>query len=794
MSPIRGFLFDAELALKDMKNDWRRMFSVLLVVTLTITAALVLLAQVYAVDYHKITAKDGGDVSVVYSPDVPGGLLGLYEISKFSERIDGLESLTAYMNILLDVEYEGKRFSVSSTRVSPGFFDLFGVDPVEGRVINDEDSKEGSPAVAVISQRLMERRFQGVSKVVGQKLLVNDKAVEIVGVMPRRFNYPGDSDFWISKTDMDDASVGSEATYLGIASVGKERGRIEESIGEVWSSLKSEFPSLYSDKSVEVKSLVNWHGDRLSDKVRFMFTVAWSILLVGGACTINLVLTRFAARCEEWRVRYILGYGIMHTVGYQLFQVVLIFVVSALLSFFFFDVLIYYIKDYLVVSSDNAPSWWNASLSDRLKSLVAGYLSVLVVLITALLVLSTYKVVGHQSVTGAGGRWLYVLLQVSVTTFIVSFFILVAIHYHKSVTEDIGFDYENLLVASVDAKFTDGDPVRWSALQSRLSSVKGFEEVSISSSMPGTGTVQIRDYYPLKSGGGTSSFESINYLEVSPNFFDLMGIRLEEGRLVSSADYEGGDEKAVAVVDRKTSARIGEGEGMIGEVLSLRSRLLQHDSSDQEVKVVGVVSDITYGVDSFNDVIITGFPEDIYGGKLYVQVKTVDEPESYSEQMKKVIEESNTSLGVQEVKSGRQIMLERGAGSMKLMLNFIPSVLIATVMCALGIFDVSRSIVMRGRHDMGILKALGMSDYLIWGRFFGGGAGYMAVAILLGGAAFIMLSPFISEALIESDLGHYHWLALLAAAPVILFFSTGMVGYPIYKAVYGSSASELMSA
>ena len=72
-------------------------------------------------------------------------------------------------------------------RVTPGFFELLGVEPLLGRVFG---FGEREPA-AVLTFGLWQRRYGGDPSVLGHVVTLNDQPVEIVGVLPASFRFPG---------------------------------------------------------------------------------------------------------------------------------------------------------------------------------------------------------------------------------------------------------------------------------------------------------------------------------------------------------------------------------------------------------------------------------------------------------------------------------------------------------------------------------------------------------------------------------------------------------------------------
>ena len=83
---------------------------------------------------------------------------------------------------------DGDPEQVPARKVTWTFWSVLGVQPVLGRVFTeDEDNK--SQRVVVISHGLWQRRFGGVSDIVGRRISLDDEPYEVIGIMPRDFYF-----------------------------------------------------------------------------------------------------------------------------------------------------------------------------------------------------------------------------------------------------------------------------------------------------------------------------------------------------------------------------------------------------------------------------------------------------------------------------------------------------------------------------------------------------------------------------------------------------------------------------
>jgi len=79
---------------------------------------------------------------------------------------------------------------IQAYKVTAETFALLGVDAATGRALTASDGKPESPSVVLLSDGLWQRRFGGDPSIVGRVVMLDGTAHTVVGVMPRRFEFP----------------------------------------------------------------------------------------------------------------------------------------------------------------------------------------------------------------------------------------------------------------------------------------------------------------------------------------------------------------------------------------------------------------------------------------------------------------------------------------------------------------------------------------------------------------------------------------------------------------------------
>ena len=81
--------------------------------------------------------------------------------------------------------------------VTSNFFSLLGAAPKAGRGFNEDEGRPNGAHAAVLSDALWRDKFGGAD-MVGKSIELNGKTYSVVGIMRPGFNFPNESDLWIS--------------------------------------------------------------------------------------------------------------------------------------------------------------------------------------------------------------------------------------------------------------------------------------------------------------------------------------------------------------------------------------------------------------------------------------------------------------------------------------------------------------------------------------------------------------------------------------------------------------------
>ncbi len=184
--------------------------------------------------------------------------------------------------------------------VSPEFFQVFRIQTIAGREFSPEETKPGSAGAVVIGNSCALNHFGSAVNAVGHKIGFAGRTLEIVGVLPPRFHFPGKSDVWFpSNTLFPDTESRSGHNYSVVArlkpTVTLEQARAQ--MTAIGSRLEQKYPDSNTGKNVAVTRM----RDDMVSNFRFtlwvMLAAVGVVLLIACANVANMLLADWYRAC-----------------------------------------------------------------------------------------------------------------------------------------------------------------------------------------------------------------------------------------------------------------------------------------------------------------------------------------------------------------------------------------------------------------------------------------------------------------------------------------------------------------
>ena len=245
----------------------------------------------------------------------------------YRDHLKLIEGLALHEIRALSVGEEDHAERVWGELVSGNYFAVMGVQPVRGRVFSPDEygDKQGGYPVAVISERLWQRLYQGDATAIGGKVRVNRQLLTVIGVVPAEFRggTPGlQFDIWIPAVMGTSLNLMPEwmlrdrksRMFFGIA-----RLRPDTSLAQAQSEIASLAQQIAvaqpgTNRGMSATLLPIWKGHFgaqtiLRGPLQILMAVCGVVLLIVCANVANLLLARIMGRQREFSVRMAMGAG-----------------------------------------------------------------------------------------------------------------------------------------------------------------------------------------------------------------------------------------------------------------------------------------------------------------------------------------------------------------------------------------------------------------------------------------------------------------------------------------------------
>jgi putative ABC transport system permease protein len=674
------------------------------------------------------------------------------------------EALAAYSSGGTDLTGAGEPEHLGGARVSSNFFSTIGVDPALGRAFTGQEDTPGEDQVAVISYGLWQSRFSGDARVLESSIRLNGAPYKVVGVMPRNFSYPRDTQVWTPLALS--ADFVKERQRQFILTVGRlKRGKTPVHAQAEMNAIATRLEKLYPQSNTGRKALVMLLRDQVAGEFTPIFlwiSMGAVIFVLAIACVnvANMQVARAATRQREMAVRASLGASRTRMLRQLLTENVLLALLGGAAGIAVAKLLQHLFK--IGMSPEitrHIPGWHAMAINGRslaftfLIALATGIIFGLAPSLGASRPELTDALKEGQRNSMLGGRHrlgsVLVTFEVALAlVLLVGAGLMVQGFTHAIENQRQGYVPDNVLTLR-----TSLNPTRYSqprrissfyrdALE-RVSTLPDVMSVSAISSIPATGGWSTEKFLiEGRSESTAGELQAANFQIAAPHYFHTMRIPFISGR-----DFTGHDDvesPKVAIVSAEFVRRYFAATEPLGQHIRLGG------PAEEPATIVGVVGDVKRFMFDRGQRATIYVPHAQYPvTSMGFVLRTSGDPQRIARGARAQLLAVDKDQPVFEVKTMDQIITEQVSGIKVGAVSMMFFGLLALLLSAIGVYGVVAYTVEQRTHEIGIRMAVGARARDILQMVLGQTARLTAIGLAIG-----LLSAFaMSRAMVKGMFG-----------------------------------------
>jgi putative ABC transport system permease protein len=689
--------------------------------------------------------------------------------TEWQKEAKSLEGVAAYdwtFNFLIG--NDGSE-SMQGMVVTREYFNITGLQPILGRSFVETEAGGKTPPVVLIGYDLWRRKFSGDPHIIGKKIRISrfDPPPTVIGVMPPgvrflpspgasqepNYNVNGQVQFWIPVTPNPARMKDMRWDVVARLRAGATPAQAESDL-RILSTREAQTERSFEGFTPKLQLLsdeLNADGGRI---LMPLLGAAWLVLLIACGNAAALLLVRGLQRQQEYAVRSALGVSRIILFRQVATESLLLSLLGGVIGAGVTIGVVRLFKTaggHAIPRLDAVTIGWPVLLFGLAAAVVSAVLAGLYPAMRAsrLDPSESLKSAGPKSSASRRERRLLAGVTMAQTALTLALLVGAGLLIRTMINLSqvrAGYDTSHILSMTVTAVQGDWRAFHQRALD-RVTAIPGVQHAAFAWGVPLTG-----NNWPIPTeiegqpvATKASDRVRLPFRAITPDFFQLMGFQLIEGR--GFRDTDTGDFPQVAVVNQAFADRYFHGHAL-GRRFWLGSRTNQDGKPNPGQQIVGVIANART-----DDLAQAPEPEaylcfwQMRAFSKDLVVRTMGDPRTVMASVQRELHGVDPTAAVENVKTFDQIRDDSLASrtfAMNLLVGFS---VVGSVLTLVGLYGVLSMSVTSRRRELAIRTAVGAEQRHIHRLILREGFRLIAGGVVTGIAIAVLLSRVLKSLL-----------------------------------------------
>ncbi len=678
------------------------------------------------------------------------GPLSYPEYEDVVAQARGFQSLGAWVDGDLNLAGGARPERVTARWVLPSLLPTLQVQPIRGRNFLADETVKGRDRVALITYGLWQRQFGGSEDTAGKSLRLDNVDYQIVGILPRDFQFEAPVDLWIPLTTTDPGLKVRNSHFLrviGRLRPGATPASLAADLNAVSKYESDNFPGMFPATGGFAFRARPYLEDIVGDvrlPLYILFGAVGFVLLIACGNVANLLLARAAPRQREMAVRTALGARASHVLRQLLSESLVLAAIAgglgSLLAAWGTAALVALSPESLPRAREIGFDWRVLAFTGAIALLTGIVFGLVPAIWSSRTNLTDALKEGSRGTTASHGRLrkALVVAEVALSLMLLIGAGLMLRSFWQLSQVNPGFRTDRALtlrlslpVPEAEMSAADGDRFVsfFDRALARIRELPGVTAAGATNIIPLDGNmtdrlIEVEGYVPRDR----ADMPDAQNRQVTSGWFAAMGIPLLRGRLIESTDD--GKAPGVVVVNDAFVKRFFPNADPLGK----RIRLGKLTTEFRWATIVGVVGDVRgFALDEPPAPTMYWPVAQIrLTPALAIVVRTQGDPANVSSSVRAAIAEIDPGQPIYDMQTLDQLVaksLGQRRFTLTLMLLFG---VIALVLSAVGIYGVMAFAVTQRTQEIGIRMAMGARALDVLRLIVGSGMWLATIGVVIG--------------------------------------------------------------